>query len=233
MKNKQLPVTLLPRELAWGIRYLFFQLCFLGSLLSWLLILIGQGSDKPLLNFICFATNFCAVVGIFHKFLWHSLKHSLSHWVKLLLAAVIGFLVYALLFQGLHMLIKRIDPNFFNVNDQGIAEDSRSNFVLTALGAVGLVPLAEEMLYRGLVFGALHSKNRYVAYILSTLLFAFIHIMGYIGEYDTSQLVLSFIQYIPAGLVLAWSYEYSGSIFAPFLIHTAVNAFAIFSPMLK
>ena len=37
------------------------------------------------------------------------------------------------------------------------------------------------------------------------------------------ELFLSFLQYVPAGLCLAWSYEKADSIWAPILIHIAVN----------
>jgi membrane protease YdiL (CAAX protease family) len=156
-------------------------------------------------------------------------KHSLSHCGKLLLAAAIGFAVYYGLTRGLDALIRWVEPDFYNVNDAGFAAYSRSHYLLTALGAVVMVPLAEETLYRGLVFGALHQKSRLLAYIISTLLFSFIHVMGYIGPFPAPMLLLCFLQYIPAGVMLAWAYEYSGSILAPVLIHTAVNTIAILS----
>ena len=37
-------------------------------------------------------------------------------------------------------------------------------------------------------------------------------------------LFLCLLQYVPAGISLAASYEYSGNIVTPILIHTAVNA---------
>ena len=229
MDKKQLPVALLHRETTWGFRYLLFQLVFLGPLLILILKLLGLNTNYYL-DTAYFTINLIAVVWIFHSFLWKSLKHSIRHCIKLLLAAVIGITVYYVLFHGLDYIIHQLMPGFFNVNDAAIAEDSRNNFVLTAVGTVLLVPLTEEVLYRGLIFGALHKRSRLLAYALSVLLFAFVHIMGYFGYYQTEQLLLSFVQYIPAGLALAWAYEYSGSILAPVIIHIAVNAIAIFNP---
>lgn len=226
MSKNQLPVPLLRREITWGLRYLLFQLVFLGYILYWLLALLGFQHDSVLLNTVYFVVNLGATLWIFRTYLWQSVKYGISHWVKLLIASAVGFVAYHALYQVLDLVIHRIEPNFFNVNDQGIYGDLEDNFVLTAVGAVALAPLAEELLYRGLVFGALQQRNRLVAYSLSTLVFCFIHIMGHIGSFPTSQLVLSFIQYIPAGLALAWAYEYSGSILAPVLIHTASNVIA-------
>ena len=91
------------------------------------------------------------------------------------------------------------------------------------------MPLTEETLFRGLIFGALQQKNRTIAYLLSVVFFAFVHVMGYFGVTSGAVLMISFVQYIPAGIVLALAYEFSGSILAPTLIHMAVNAIAILS----
>ena len=40
---------------------------------------------------------------------------------------------------------------------------------------------------------------------------------------------MCFVQYLPAGLMLAWSYEKSNTIVTPILIHTVINAIAIYS----
>jgi hypothetical protein len=54
-----------------------------------------------------------------------------------------------------------------------------------------------------------------VAYALSILLFSAIHILGYIGRYSPLELTMAVLQYLPAGLCLAWSYTKAGTIFAP------------------
>ena len=40
-------------------------------------------------------------------------------------------------------------------------------------------------------------------------------------------LVLCFIQYLPAGLCLAWTYTKADNIIAPVLVHGIINAIAI------
>ena len=40
-------------------------------------------------------------------------------------------------------------------------------------------------------------------------------------------LFLNFLQYLPAGIALCWAYEQADSIFAPILIHTAINLLAM------
>ena len=75
----------------------------------------------------------------------------------------------------------------------------------------------------GLMFG-LPSMSRMSATILA---FAIIHIIGYIGKYSALELLMAVLQYLPAGLCLAWAYTKSDTIFAPILIHAAINAVGI------
>ena len=81
----------------------------------------------------------------------------------------------------------------------------------------------------GLVFGLLLPKSKTAAYLVSAALFAAIHVVGYAGSVDLTSLVLAFIQYLPAGLVLGWAYEKGGTIIAPMVIHMAINAMGIWA----
>ena len=82
-------------------------------------------------------------------------------------------------------------------------------------------------MYRGLIFRNLYGKSRWAAYIVSILAFAVIHIIGYIGRYSALELLMAFLQYLPAGLCLAWAYTKADTIFAPILIHAAINFLSI------
>ena len=59
------------------------------------------------------------------------------------------------------------------------------------------------------------------------LVFAIIHILGYIGKYSPLELVMAVLQYLPAGLCLAWSYAKADTIFAPIFVHAAINYITI------
>ena len=95
------------------------------------------------------------------------------------------------------------------------------------ISTVILVPPVEECLFRGVIFRNLYGKSRLTAYIVSILAFAVIHIIGYIGKYSAIELVMAFLQYLPAGLCLAWAYTKADTIFAPIVIHALVNAVSI------
>ena len=223
MDKNELPVSLTASERIWGLRYLLFALIFLGSILSLLL----SGFKAIYIDTAYFVINFIAVCLIFRCFLPASFRLGLTRIGKVLLASALGLVLYFSVSKALNALYAVIMPEFFNVNDASIIQSSQEGRWLTFLGTVVLVPVTEETLHRGLIFGALHSKNRGLAYAISSLLFCYIHVSGYIGAFPAPVLLLCFLQYLPAGLVLAWAYEYSGSILAPVIMHTAVNAIAM------
>jgi membrane protease YdiL (CAAX protease family) len=120
-------------------------------------------------------------------------------------------------------IILYLDPSFANVNDENIASLADQNYPLMTIGAVLLVPIVEETLYRGVVFGKLYQKNIPLAYCVSITVFSALHVVEYIGVYPSFKLLLCFLQYIPAGLFLAWSYVKSDTIWVPIFIHMTLN----------
>ena len=216
-----------PKEITWGWRYLAFQVTFFEYFLGLAVKLLQLPWNALQLNFLYFSVNLVAAMVIFHRFWISSFRALLDRIGTILLTAGVGYVAYYILSFLVAIFIVTVDPGFANVNDQSISDLSRQHYMLTAIGTVLLVPTAEELLHRGAIFGGLYQKNRIAAYTVSTLLFALVHVSGYIGYYPIGTLLLCLLQYIPAGICLAASYEFSGNIFTPILIHTAVNAVGI------
>lgn len=228
-KQHYLAVRVTDGEQVWGFVYLLISLFVLPALLQWLNGFLPVPLGSIWINLIYFVLNFCFILWIFRGFYKRCLSQISRDVPSFLLAVTIGFAVYWLSNFGLAQLVKHVFPGYTNLNDGAIAGMAHSNFLVSFIGTVFLVPIAEESLHRGLVFGTLYPKNHAIAYILSTAVFAAVHIMGYVGTYEPLHLALAFVQYIPAGLILAWAYRKSGSIFAPVLIHMVINAAGMFS----
>lgn len=225
-RNKSLSACPNSQETIWGFTYLAFQILALPSLLNTL----NQGlhlSDAEL-NFVFFFINFMSVLGIFHDYLSRSFQQVTAHPAYFCQAVVLGTVAYFACRYALNWLIGLISPGFSNYNDASIAALSRGSRLLMILGTVILVPFAEECLYRGLIFRNLYGKNRAAAYIVSILAFACIHILGYLGRYSPLELCMAVLQYLPAGLCLAWAYTKADTVFAPIVIHAIVNAVGIY-----
>ena len=228
-KKKKLRVLMTRQEEALGWIWLAFQQLLLPVLLRMLNSLLPAPLSAAYLNFIYFSLNCGFILGFFHSFLGKSLTAAGKSFWEFLQAVVLGFVGCQVCDTALSLLIGLLSPGFANVNDQSIIKLAGSHYSLMVIGTVILVPTAEEVLFRGVVFGSIQRRSRLWAYLVSVALFAFVHIIGFIGSYDWLRLALCFIQYIPAGTFLAWSYEKSGSIFAPILIHTAINAIGIYA----
>lgn len=99
----------------------------------------------------------------------------------------------------------------------------------TAVILVVLMPLVEEVLFRGLLFGSLRQYSRPIAYILSVLLFSVYNVWQFAFISGDPRYLLLAVTYLPAGLVLTWSYDQGGSIWSPVFLHMAISAFTLCS----
>jgi len=226
-KSRSLSAAPNKHETLWGLCYLVFQMLFLPGALVRLNGLLRHALTEPELNFLFFGINFVAVVLIFRSYLSASFAQVRQHPAYFCQAVVLGFVAYYACAWCIDHLLSWIAPGHTNANDASIAALSRGNYFLMALGTVILVPPVEECFYRGLIFRNLYGVSRIGAYLISMAVFAFIHIIGYVHSYTPWQLIICFLQYLPAGLCLAWSYTKSDTIFAPIVIHALVNAWAI------
>ena len=225
MKNKTLTVSTTKQETIFGWMYLAFQLIALPGILSWANETMQLSEAEY--HFCIFVINFIAVLLIFNKYLSRSFTQVLQHPSYFIQAVILGFVAYYACSWGINKLFSWIAPGYTNANDASIAALSKGNFFLMAIGTVVLVPPVEECFYRGLIFRNLYGVSRLAAYLVSMAVFAFIHIIGYIQSYTLWQLILAFLQYLPAGLCLAWSYAKSDTVFSPIVIHALVNAWSI------
>ena len=218
-----LPVSLTHTERRLGMCFWGLQMLILPSALSVLLPVFAPGLGDAEKNFLYLGISFLAVSTLMLRFLRESLKVFLARPFYALRWAGIGYILYRVSFVTLTFLLVTLVPTFQNANDTAVFNLLNENRALTTIGVVLLAPITEELLYRGVLFGSIHSYSPFAAYALSCIAFSAVHVVGYIGTWDTLTLVLCFLQYIPAGLCLAWSYARSGTILAPILIHIAVN----------
>ncbi len=222
-KNFFLSIGLTRKEITWGIRYLLFQTIFLAPLLQSINWLLPSAMNAAQLNFLFFTVNFLAVAWIFRKYLLQFLHVDFMDVLRILAVGAAFFALYWVATALLSNLLVFINPDFSNLNDQSIIAMSQGNYTLMFIGTVIFVPITEECLHRGLIFRGLYSRSPLAAFAASTAVFCLIHVMNYTG-YPLPVLILSFVQYIPAGLCLAGAYRLSGSLLCPILIHAAINA---------
>ena len=211
------------QETVGGFCYLAFQLLLLPELLRMGNAQLSAPLRESELNFVFYMINFIAVLLIFHDFLSGAAQQALRHPAYLCQAVILGLAAYYACLLATDWLIGLLVPGFSNYNDSAIAAMGRESRLLVIIGTVLLVPPVEECFFRGLIFRNLYGKSHWAAYLVSMLAFALIHILGYAGRYTPLEILMAVLQYLPAGLCLAWSYTKADTIFAPILIHAAVN----------
>lgn len=214
-------------EKAFGWLYLAFQLLFLPTALTWVNIQLGSPMNQAVYNFVYHGMNFAAMVCIFYCFLKDSLLSAWENFWDFIQAVVLGFVAFWFCSKVFDWVVALIHADLSNINDSAVTAMLQSNYTLMTIAVVVLAPVTEELLYRGLIFRNIWQQSKVAAYLISMVAFAAIHVIGYIGTTDPVTLILCFIQYLPAGLCLAWTYTKADNIFAPIVVHALNNAVMI------
>ena len=217
------------KEKLYGTAWLLFELLLFPTVLQQLNRLLPTPVPPAGVNFLFFCVNFAVTLFLLRKYLLNQLKLAKDNLETVLQTVMVGFVAYWMLNFLVCCLIFAVDPEFSNINDNAIAKLAAENFPIMLFGIVILVPVAEESLYRGVIFRGIYDYSPALAWILSAGLFALLHIFRYTGSVSPSRLLLCFIQYLPAGLCLGAAYRLSGSILSPILIHAAVNLVGMMS----
>ena len=160
-------------------------------------------------------------------FLWKGLRHDwdvlwdnklraalaivLAHLLNVILSLVVALLSVTLWQDGADTFASEI-PGLSGTLPEGM---------FTPL--VLLAPLAEEALFRGVVFGTLHKKSRAAAYIVSVALFALHSVWQTAVANPEVSVVFLCLTAVPLGISTAYCYERTQSIWVPALYRALLN----------
>jgi hypothetical protein len=135
-----------------------------------------------------------------------------SGWIVAFLGAMT--MVFVVVFTGL-------DPAANQTSELGTADPLV--FALLVPISFLLIGPGEELLFRGVIQNAMvESLGRWPGIVLATLLFAAAHVFSLTGPLTGRATTIGLL-FVP-GLVLAVTYDYSGNIVVPSLVHGAYNA---------
>ena len=221
-----MPISLTQKEKRNGCVWMAVSLLLLPSLIS--LGAAALGATLSDANIFYYFLNFTFTLVIFRKFLLGNLLVALDRVFSVLWYGILAYLGQQTIGEMLNILIYSLFPDFVNLNDTSVGLMVRQSPLL-AICVMTLVPVAEETLHRGLIFRGLYDRNHTLAYIASVVIFAAIHVAGYIGSLTPAQLLISFLQYLPAGYCLCFAYRRSGTLICPILVHMLVNAISVLS----
>lgn len=191
--------------------------------------LLGRPVSGELYGAAYYYGLFAVTAVLFHHLLGRTTRRFLDDPGLALKTAGVGMVAY----YGLGELAARLGSVFAdrtgNLNDSAITARTGSAPHMTLLIVVFLAPFVEETLFRGLVFGGLKEKSRLLAYAVSCALFALAHVWQFAVAGRDLACFLSMAQYLIPGLVLAWAYDHSGTLWASIGLHAGVNALSALS----
>lgn len=222
-KTKTTSANLRRGEIIGGLIYLLFYVILTPLLISKISEALNMNLSLYQLNIITFVVNFIVIVLIFHRFLFDSLCVAGHKFWQFVQAVILAIAFYYAMYYAITLIYSLTRVSLQNINNDAITLMMRNHRVPMLICTCALAPVVEECLCRGLIFGALRGKNRILAYAVSMLAFAMLHVWQYIGEYSVWNLLLVSVTYLPAGLALAWAYEKSDTIWASILTHASIN----------
>ena len=175
-------------------------------------------------NILYYYILFAVTLIIFHGFLARTSRRLLDNLGLACKSAAVGLVGLYGLNELVYRLTNLIFTNRTNLNDTTISAQIDDAPHMTLLIVIFLAPFVEEVLFRGLVFGNLKSRSRALAYVVSCLLFALRHVGQFAVVKQDVTYFLLMIQYLVPGLVLAWAYDHSGTLWTSIALHAAANA---------
>lgn len=143
-----------------------------------------------------------------------------------LFSAVGAFMINMALSYVAMLLLIRFGEAGDNPNNRTVFNLVGREFNVTKALAIFIAPVLEETLFRGVLFGSLYRRGRFLAFAVTMALFSFYHVWEYALAAMDARVLIHMIEYLPVSFSLCWCYERSGSLWAPIALHMFINAVA-------
>lgn len=225
------PRTLTKWEFRAGLIYFGFHVCVLPWILQLvfaLLYLEGFEVTDIMLNAALMFIGYFSLIIILRNYLIDNFDRFLN-WLPFNIVSIAGGIIsYYALFYFLSLVIVTVtNGNIVNPNNDQIVAMTKDSLYPSIALTVLLAPIVEECLFRGIIFCGIGTKSKFLAYTVSTLLFALSHVYQYMITDFSPALFITFIMYLPSGIVLGRAYERSGTIWCSIFIHMSINLTSI------
>ena len=201
---------------------LYFFLFPYGN--AWIQQLIFGDAETPIAeaNVIYYGVLFAACLILFWRFLKEDFQ-SLVDWLPENTAGILLGLA------GAMNALLRLLP--FPVSDpipaQYAAEFGAAPIPTLALLLL-LIPLVEETLFRGLLFGQFRGYSRPLAYVITSVFYALAAVWRYALERGDARYLLLSVVYLPLSIACTWCYDNGGSVWATAFLHAGLNGIILF-----
>ncbi len=204
-----------------GLVFFFLYLLVFPHLNAWAQRLIW-GDGEILVaeaNVVYYTFLFALTLFVFWSFLKQNFIELLDWLPENLFGIVVGL-------AGAGMLYLLVSLLPFPVPDP-ISLQYAAQFAIapvpTAVLVLILIPVVEETVFRGLIFGKLRNYSRPMALVVSALLYAVACVWRYALDYSDPRYLLLAVLYLPMSIALTWCYDNGGSVWGAVVLHSAIN----------
>jgi membrane protease YdiL (CAAX protease family) len=199
--------------------------------------ILGAIDDEDLANLTSTAVAALVIIGVLVA--WLSNSHPTwrrvlgfpgrgAWWREIRSSVAFGLVLYPGMVFGVGLLVtlllSAISGEQAQAPEQVPADLSAAGVVVTALYAIVIAPLHEELFFRGVLFRGV--RDRYglgAGLIASGLGFSLIHYID--GPWQDTLLLMGVMLF--NGIALAWWYERRGTIVAPIVAHMVFNVIGL------
>lgn len=209
-----------------GLAFFLLYLFLFPYLNAWAQKLMLGDAETPVAeaNVVYYALLFTVCLFLFWSFLRSDFRDLLDWLPENLFGALVGLLAAG----GLHILAALLPFPVADPIPVQYAQQFTAAPVPTLTLLLLLIPLVEETLFRGLLFGQLRGYSRGLAYTVSTLFYALAVVWRYALERGEARYLLLTVLYLPMSLACTWCYDNGGSVWATAVLHAALNGVILF-----
>ena len=139
--------------------------------------------------------------------------------------SVNSYLLWIFAFLGL-IIIEELLLNNFNLLEVSHWNHTFFPSIILIVGAVIIAPIAEELMFRGLILNVLRKKkiNLHVSIVIQTIIFVALHNFTYQNTMSSN---IGIVQSFADGMLFAYARIYTKSLLTPITMHIFGNAIAI------
>ena len=209
-----------------GLVFFLLYLLAFPRLNAWVQrLLMGDGETLVAeANVVYYIFLFALTLFIFWGFLKGDFFRLLDWLPENLFSLALGFLAAAGSWTLLRLLPFPVEDPISAQYAQEFLAAPGPTLILILL----LIPLVEETLYRGLIYGHLRNYSRPLGFVFSTLFSAFAQMWRYALDYGDSRYLLLTVLYLLPAAALHWCYDRGGSVWSCALLHSAFHGFMLF-----
>ncbi len=217
------------RQRRWGLVFFLLYLTVFPSLNVFLQRAVFGDAEPPIaqVNLVYYGLLFAMALVIF----WRTLRDDLAGLRDWLPENLIGLVVCLAVSGALHLLVSRAPFPVADPISAQYAQEFRLAPGPTLALILVLIPLVEEILFRGFFYGRLRELNRPLAMAAVTVAYAVCTVWRYAWEAGDPRYLTLALLYLPMSAALTLCYENGGSVWITALLHGGINGFILWTAL--